>query len=586
MGDIFTSSDAQNLLLHKHVVILGDSNFRSIYKDIISLLQSTKFMNTSDAKNKGEFSCKGDTLLEGGRKGTMHNGTSYREKRIFKTTKFKVEFEFITRAFNPHVEGVLKSLRESEKKPDVLIVNSALWDMTRYGPNCVKEYKDNVRLLFNRISSWIAPFGTLVIWAAAPPISGNPSGALLVPEVDFLKDSLRMDVICANNFVADVATEQGLDFVDLHFFLRMQIHRRVKDGIHWDNTALRRVVNILLTHISEAWGVELPHRVDFMGEPIVETDVDRSETHPKDSDGSQECKESEIPEDSDVVVLEDEDGGKPSKRARGDAPSKTSPKSPSDTSGQGSSKTSPKTSSAKNSDAPDQRSSKTSPKTSSKKNSDASGQSSLKRKSSSSFTSLSNHSRSSSSETSKRSTPSKQSSNGSSTAASSRNSMGSSSSATRLSSQAPAKSSKPSPPPRGPSAPKSGNSSPAPRLGTQNNNHQSSSSACLPRRVPSGDFASDDISDVGFSGPVRSNSVSHCASNQFSSHHHQAAFARQQQHLMQMNPYGNMPNGRYHPYMRGGGPGMSLGMHFQGPPAHPRFSGPVGRGWGGQGLFR
>ena len=46
MGDIFTSSDAQNLLLHKHVVILGDSNFRSIYKDVISLLQSTKFMNT------------------------------------------------------------------------------------------------------------------------------------------------------------------------------------------------------------------------------------------------------------------------------------------------------------------------------------------------------------------------------------------------------------------------------------------------------------------------------------------------------------------------------------------------------------
>ena len=44
----------------------------------------------SDAKSKGEFSCKGDTLLEGGRKGTMHNGTSYREKRIFKTTKFKV----------------------------------------------------------------------------------------------------------------------------------------------------------------------------------------------------------------------------------------------------------------------------------------------------------------------------------------------------------------------------------------------------------------------------------------------------------------------------------------------------------------
>lgn len=77
--------------------------------------------------------------------------------------------------------------------------------------------------------------------------------------------------------VVDLAQDRGLDFVDLHFFLRRQIHRRVKDGIHWDNTALRRVVNILLTHISEAWGVDLPRRVDFMGEPIVGREIDRSE---------------------------------------------------------------------------------------------------------------------------------------------------------------------------------------------------------------------------------------------------------------------------------------------------------------------
>ena len=79
-------------------------------------------------------------MLEGGRKGNMHNGTSYREKRIYKTGKFKIEFEFITRVFNHHVEGILKGIRESEKKPDVLVVNSALWDMTRYGANCVKVF--------------------------------------------------------------------------------------------------------------------------------------------------------------------------------------------------------------------------------------------------------------------------------------------------------------------------------------------------------------------------------------------------------------------------------------------------------------
>ena len=52
---------------------------------------------------------------------------------------------------------------------------------------------------------------------AAPPISGSPSGALLVPEVDFLKDSLRMDVICANNFAAGVS--DGSQRFSCHPFL-------------------------------------------------------------------------------------------------------------------------------------------------------------------------------------------------------------------------------------------------------------------------------------------------------------------------------------------------------------------------------
>ena len=71
----------------------------------------------------------------------MHNGISYREKRQYKTGKFKVDFEFITRVYNSHVESILKNIRDMDRKPDVLIMNSALWDLTRYGANAVKEYK-------------------------------------------------------------------------------------------------------------------------------------------------------------------------------------------------------------------------------------------------------------------------------------------------------------------------------------------------------------------------------------------------------------------------------------------------------------
>ena len=279
MGDIFNSDDAQRLLKDKFVVILGSSSFRSIYKDILSLLQTTKFMSTTHSKIKGEFKFKGDTLIEGGRKGVMHNGNNYREKRQYKTDKCHVHFEFITRAYNKHVEDILKSLRDSERKPDVLLLNSTLWDLTHYGASCTKEYQENLQKLFDQISTSLLPSAPnlLVIWAAAPPISSKLNSSLLVPEEEFLKDSLRMEIICANAFAAQLAEEHGFDFLDLHFYLRHQIHRRVSDGIHWDNTALRRIVNLFLTHIAEAWGVTLPGRVSNDGIPKDAGDLERWE---------------------------------------------------------------------------------------------------------------------------------------------------------------------------------------------------------------------------------------------------------------------------------------------------------------------
>ncbi|GBN53255.1 hypothetical protein AVEN_24773-1, partial [Araneus ventricosus] len=39
----------------------------------------------------------------------------------------------------------------------------------------------------------------------------------------------------------------------------MQIHRRGRDGIHWDPKAVRYVTNLILRHISLSWNVPLPH---------------------------------------------------------------------------------------------------------------------------------------------------------------------------------------------------------------------------------------------------------------------------------------------------------------------------------------
>lgn len=50
--------------------------------------------------------------------------------------------------------------------------------------------------------------------------------------------------------------EYGFDILDLHYHLRHQLQRRADDGVHWDQTAHRRISNLILGHIAMAWGVK------------------------------------------------------------------------------------------------------------------------------------------------------------------------------------------------------------------------------------------------------------------------------------------------------------------------------------------
>ncbi len=99
-ADLFLNEDCQKILKNKYVLFLGDSgNFilqqkfklsiniifffylnivtRSIYKDLIKLLQSNEYLNDKDLKYKGEETFENDKLLE--RSSDLHNNTSYTE---------------------------------------------------------------------------------------------------------------------------------------------------------------------------------------------------------------------------------------------------------------------------------------------------------------------------------------------------------------------------------------------------------------------------------------------------------------------------------------------------------------------------
>jgi hypothetical protein len=105
---------------------------------------------------KGELYFENDELLEGGEKGIMSNDTSYTEVslkfqlcfflekilpklqlkknkqvREFKTPFHLVKFYFITRCYSDYLKSICEDIRNDNDKPDVVIMNSGCWDLTR-----------------------------------------------------------------------------------------------------------------------------------------------------------------------------------------------------------------------------------------------------------------------------------------------------------------------------------------------------------------------------------------------------------------------------------------------------------------------
>ena len=81
---------------------------------------------------QGEMTFEKDELIEGGRKGVMVNGVNYREVRQYKTNSHLIRFYFTTRCYNTYMESVLADLKQNPQ-PDVVFMNSCLWDISRYG---------------------------------------------------------------------------------------------------------------------------------------------------------------------------------------------------------------------------------------------------------------------------------------------------------------------------------------------------------------------------------------------------------------------------------------------------------------------
>jgi len=286
MGDIFLAKEARAVLANKHVAIIGGSNMRGLYKDIVWLINDDSiipkeilgeksearfpdFDGQKWAKSRKRISARirkkfnddnRDHLI--GNEG-LHPGRTYKEPRFYysKKSNIMINFLFVTRVWTPEIDKWLcKQEDVQDQKLDLIIMNSLLWDVNRWGPNGIDEYKKNLAKLLARVKTVLAPDG-MFIWLTAQP--GSPelnSQAMETSGLEFQKTTTRFNVIQANFYTAHEVANAGFEVIDLHYYFLLQTFRRNRDGIHWSPEANRYVTNLLLTHISLANSIPLPNR--------------------------------------------------------------------------------------------------------------------------------------------------------------------------------------------------------------------------------------------------------------------------------------------------------------------------------------
>ncbi|MEE6512158.1 hypothetical protein FKM82_019079 [Ascaphus truei] len=191
----------------------------------------------------------------------MQNGLDYREVRQYRTGHNLVRFYFLTRVYSHYMESILSDF-QAGPQPDVLIINSCVWDISRYGLQSMQEYKANLETLFNRLNEVLPP-ECLVVWNMSMPLGVNIKGGFMIPELQPL--NLRHDIIEGNFYSATLADRYKLDVLDFHYHFRFDMQNRTCDGVHWNQLAHRKITQILLTHIASAWGVRTPEVKSIKG---------------------------------------------------------------------------------------------------------------------------------------------------------------------------------------------------------------------------------------------------------------------------------------------------------------------------------
>ena len=282
MADIFSKSEARSLLSGKYVLIIGDSNSRALYNDLIYLLHTGKMVTASVLRKHTKYvhNCPDiDRVIS---KSKEKSATRHIEEvREYKCDSDRVRFCFITRILGSQMEKQLEEIEQFDDKPDIVVLSSCIWDVSRWGPRQESSYKTNCMKVFTRLKLAL-DYDSLVIWLTALPVSElDLRGGLSVKQLDFMSKNLNFMIAEANFFVTELCKLFYIDVLDMHYHMRLQLARRCGDGIHWEPHPMRQMTCVLLTHIALSYDHHLPNCVPSR---YLDEAVERRLLEPENSD--------------------------------------------------------------------------------------------------------------------------------------------------------------------------------------------------------------------------------------------------------------------------------------------------------------
>ncbi|CAF0870711.1 unnamed protein product [Adineta ricciae] len=247
--DNLTSKDVKNLLHDKYILILGDSVVRGLYKDLIKFYNSNDLISEDELRIKGENRFSGDRLISGGIQKGLTNGIDYEEVREYSAGgRLRLRFYFLTKCYSSYVKDIIfNDIKSQAVKPDMIIMNSCVWDMSRYGTCAMRSYQRNLEYIMNSVRQMLP--NALFLWLSALPVSNSSRGGVMVPSAEYIRPILPGLIRDGNYRSLQTCHLHSVLYIDLHSVFSTMLHLRRPDGIHWLPVGIRLMNEILLNHV-------------------------------------------------------------------------------------------------------------------------------------------------------------------------------------------------------------------------------------------------------------------------------------------------------------------------------------------------